>query len=352
MGSYISFPIYGEDSEKQENTKQASEKIYDRKFYELSLPWQYLLESAEHQAEAALMIANYNEVFLKSQSPRKFDNVPVRSTNRLGNRSDKGKVNSNKLQKILREQLKGLQKTQLAIRTIHEAMIDSELQKVDFHLTNTNIEKTFYNPDLKELKKELHELLKTNKHLHQQKIESENLMKSSESFECQCQDEKVASDEEEMDYQILREDCVQVFPGKIKQCNLIENFVHLLKQHYETIGSRLDVKCVDDIGDIQADLPVLVLCINVSRLAHDAESALLGMNRNKFVGLVIMHHKEVHAPAIEPSERLLSLSSTFKSKALGKIFDMAFLSTEGIYRCEMNNMAINNICSFIKSAMV
>lgn len=65
-----------------------------------------------------------------------------------------------------------------------------------------------------------------------------------------------------------------------------------------------------------------------------------------------MHYKEVHAPAIEPSERLLSSSSTFKSRVLGKIFDMAFLSTEGIYRCEMNNMAINDICSFIQSAKV
>ena len=67
----------------------------------------------------------------------------------------------------------------------------------------------------------------------------------------------------------------------------------------------------------------------------------------EYVGLVILHIKEVHEPDIQSSEKLLA--STFKKNGPGKMFDMAFVSTKGIYECNMNEMSVKDIVSFIRS---
>ena len=69
---------------------------------------------------------------------------------------------------------------------------------------------------------------------------------------------------------------------------------------------------------------------------------------NKNQGLIILHHKDTHALPNQPSERLLTSSSS-QLKKLGGIFDMAFLSGKGIYPCDMNNRAVSELVNFIKT---
>lgn len=72
---------------------------------------------------------------------------------------------------------------------------------------------------------------------------------------------------------------------------------------------------------------------------------------NKSQGLIVLHHKDTHALPNQPSERLLT-SSTAEYKKLGGIFDMAFLQAKGIYPCDMNNRAVNELVSFIKTCSI
>lgn len=93
-------------------------------------------------------------------------------------------------------------------------------------------------------------------------------------------------------------------------------------------------------------LPLLVLCINASRLGTDVNQALRDVNRSRTFALVVLHHKDIHALPRQPSEKLL-IGSEYKD--INLIVDIAYLTTKGIYPCEMNNISLDKLYSFIKS---
>ena len=61
--------------------------------------------------------------------------------------------------------------------------------------------------------------------------------------------------------------------------------------------------------------------------------------------MVILHHKEIHALPNQSSERVLTSQ---EYKALGGIIDMAFLSSRGLYPCDMNKAAVTTLMDFIR----
>ena len=74
-------------------------------------------------------------------------------------------------------------------------------------------------------------------------------------------------------------DVVQVFPAKIKGRDRVEEFTSLVYTNCESSGYGLNIQVLDKPEDIRSDQPVLMLCMKVSRLRTDVESALKGLKR-------------------------------------------------------------------------
>ncbi|XP_078313276.1 uncharacterized protein LOC111130943 isoform X1 [Crassostrea virginica] len=117
------------------------------------------------------------------------------------------------------------------------------------------------------------------------------------------------------------------------------------------LTDRLAVEKVDLVrqaysGNTDYCWPLLVVCVNVSRIGADAKEALKGIPKgsNKDVALLVFHHKEAHALPSQTSDKILT-GSDFNH--LGTIIDLAFLSQKGIYECEMNTVGIERVVSFL-----
>ncbi|XP_053403939.1 uncharacterized protein LOC123537535 [Mercenaria mercenaria] len=119
----------------------------------------------------------------------------------------------------------------------------------------------------------------------------------------------------------------------------------MLDTHMQTKNIQLEIVRCENISSIQPDKPTFVLCINSSRNGTDASSAIEGVHKSGRTALLIFHHKNIHALPNQPSDRMLT-STEFKQ--LGGIIDLAFLAGKGIYPCDMNNLAVSCIESFIQ----
>ena len=64
--------------------------------------------------------------------------------------------------------------------------------------------------------------------------------------------------------------------------------------------------------------------------------------------MVILHHKDEHALPEQSSERVL-VEPEFK--AMGGVFDIAYLSAKGIYVCDRNTGAIAGLVKFIQRVL-
>ncbi|XP_053389412.1 uncharacterized protein LOC128552407 [Mercenaria mercenaria] len=105
------------------------------------------------------------------------------------------------------------------------------------------------------------------------------------------------------------------------------------------------IVCQNEL-DVNPELPLLVFCISASRLGTDASTVLQNLNVSAKVSVLIFHHKDIHALPNQSSERVLTGP---EFKALGGIFDIAFLSDKGIYPCDMNQTAAVGIESFLRT---
>lgn len=109
---------------------------------------------------------------------------------------------------------------------------------------------------------------------------------------------------------------------------------------------RLQFIVCHDESDVDYDLPLIVLCINASRLGTDTLTALQNIKVSSKVSMLIVHHRDTHALPNQPSCRVLTGS---EYKPLGGIFDIAFLAEKGIYPCDMNRNASADLAQFLKS---
>lgn len=125
---------------------------------------------------------------------------------------------------------------------------------------------------------------------------------------------------------------------------VVEELSVMLNTQMEVKNIQLVIERCEDHSSVKPDKPTLVLCINASRLGTDAGSAIEGVPKSGKTALLIFHHKNMHALPNHPSDRTLTSS---EYKPLGGIFDLAFLREKGIYPCNMNNLALSGIESFI-----
>ena len=72
----------------------------------------------------------------------------------------------------------------------------------------------------------------------------------------------------------------------------------------------------------------------------------LYITESRTFAVVVLHHKELHALPRQPSAKLL-IGSDYKH--IGAIVDIAYLTTKGIYPCDMNERSLDILANFIKS---
>ncbi|XP_061174088.1 centrosomal protein of 162 kDa-like [Saccostrea echinata] len=119
----------------------------------------------------------------------------------------------------------------------------------------------------------------------------------------------------------------------------------ILMGHLEaTRGRQLEIVYTSDAKSVSSNKPLIVLCINASRLGTDVEQALQQVNCSKSVTVAVIHHKELHALPPQTSEKLLYGD---KFRDLYAIVDIAFLTSKGMYTCDMNNRALERLTEFI-----
>lgn len=91
---------------------------------------------------------------------------------------------------------------------------------------------------------------------------------------------------------------------------------------------------------------VLVICLNHSRLETDVDNALSRFTPDEYrkIFLVIVHSvPKKELPGDSSNIRLMRLD---KFKEIAEIVDMAFYKKQGIYKCVMNDIALNKIWEF------
>ncbi|XP_053404315.1 uncharacterized protein LOC123537188 [Mercenaria mercenaria] len=136
---------------------------------------------------------------------------------------------------------------------------------------------------------------------------------------------------------------VQLFSSHIG--NTIKDIeVHFIELLMKKLKNANFVKC-NELKDIDWKKMLIVLCIISSRVATDAAYAINDIKNPANTVLMLIHNKESHA--------LPKLTSSFvltdqEFQNLGGVFDLAFFERRGIYQCEMNDIALDKVCTFIK----
>lgn len=139
---------------------------------------------------------------------------------------------------------------------------------------------------------------------------------------------------------------VQIFmQRKVDLLSLIESdLLRLISKHPMFENKELKIVRPECPDEITGNHPTLVLCLHGSRLGTDAKSEVQNIREPGKTALLIFHYKDEHALPSQTSDGILTAA---EFKALGGIFDLAFLKEKGIYDCNMNNFAASNIIKFI-----
>ncbi|KAL3874019.1 hypothetical protein ACJMK2_037088 [Sinanodonta woodiana] len=128
--------------------------------------------------------------------------------------------------------------------------------------------------------------------------------------------------------------------------NVVSELSSTLQLQMLSWNLELVMQMCDMPSQISRSLPVIVICLNASRLGTDVSSALQGVPAGPNVAVLIFHHKDLHALPSQSSDRVLTGP---EYKHVGAIIDMAYLTTKGMYSCEMNNKALETLIEFIKT---
>ena len=107
--------------------------------------------------------------------------------------------------------------------------------------------------------------------------------------------------------------CVQMYAAVNKElCEKMMNELEgMLSLQFEMNNTSIEVEKHKQ-PPTDSDLPLLVLCINASRLGTDVNQALLNISQCRTIAVVVLHHKELHALPRQPSAKLLIGRAEFK----------------------------------------
>ncbi|XP_060598663.1 uncharacterized protein LOC132752366 [Ruditapes philippinarum] len=153
----------------------------------------------------------------------------------------------------------------------------------------------------------------------------------------------------------LEQDSVQIAPVQLfcQKRNdqvgfVIQEIVAQLNAKGKFGAKKLAFITCENSTDILPTLPLLVLCINASRIGTDAAKSIEGITKPQNSALIVLHYKDEHALPEQSSDRVLG-EPEFKS--LAGIFDIGFQSGKGIYNCDRNTNAVTGLVQFIQQIL-
>ncbi|CAC5404511.1 unnamed protein product [Mytilus coruscus] len=149
---------------------------------------------------------------------------------------------------------------------------------------------------------------------------------------------------QQIDTWVAKKHCtvhIQMYAAVNKELceKMMNELEQMLSMQFELNESIIEVEKYKDPPP-DSRVPLIVLCINASRLGTDVNQALSHVNRSRTTAVVVLHHKEYHALPRQPSEKLL-IGSDYKH--IGAIVDIAYLTTKGIYPCDMNEKSLDKL---------
>ncbi|XP_060590936.1 uncharacterized protein LOC132745936 [Ruditapes philippinarum] len=171
------------------------------------------------------------------------------------------------------------------------------------------------------------------------------------------ENDQLLKDKEDMKNKItkLERDSVQIAPVQLfcQKRNdqvgfVIQEIVAQLNAKGKFGAKKLAFITCENSTDILPALPLLVLCINASRIGTDAAKSIEGITKPQNSALIVLHYKDEHALPEQSSDRVLG-EPEFKS--LAGIFDIGFQSGKGIYNCDRNTNAVTGLVQFIQQIL-
>ncbi|XP_069116511.1 golgin subfamily A member 6-like protein 25 [Argopecten irradians] len=110
-------------------------------------------------------------------------------------------------------------------------------------------------------------------------------------------------------------------------------------------NTNLTIKQCTGTSDIPNG-PLIVLCLNMSRIGTNIQDALGEIQSDKNVFVMVLHHtSKDNLSSLTPTSLRVTGSEL---RQLGGIIDMAFSSDSGLYDCDLNNNAIDKITSIMR----
>ncbi|XP_021353031.1 trichohyalin-like [Mizuhopecten yessoensis] len=236
-----------------------------------------------------------------------------------------------------------MEKTQLES---NESRLQMEKQQLESNESRLQMEKQQLESEKSRLQTEKQQLESEQSRLQmdKQQLESE---KKSNLHKIQDLENNIKQAEEHIRLAKQKKVRVSLYSGN--HTTLMEASAELNKMlcfHWEALGILATVEPCLDPKAHTGTTPLIILCINASRLGTDVSNATQNIHCDQSVAVVILHHKELHALPSQPSEKLL-VGAQYRQ--LGAIVDIAFLKTKGLYACDMNEKALDKLTAFISN---
>ncbi|XP_069117149.1 putative leucine-rich repeat-containing protein DDB_G0290503 isoform X2 [Argopecten irradians] len=122
-----------------------------------------------------------------------------------------------------------------------------------------------------------------------------------------------------------------------------------LTKRLQTILEKDDIAITVQLCQTHAEVPsgpLVVLCLNMSRVGTNMLDALKGIKADRDVYVLVLHNTvKENLPQLTPTGLRVTDSVL---RQLGGIFDMAFNSDTGVYDCELNNSTTDKMATTLK----
>ncbi|XP_060072717.1 uncharacterized protein LOC132552556 [Ylistrum balloti] len=272
------------------------------------------------------------------------DRCPTQQGYQCGANCDCTSCKENRHLKEQLEKLKSESAKKDQEHTKQKQMDGSEIKKLKGKVEKNEREIQNLRDDVEKQRTEKNEIKSKNIALENEKrrLLEEN---SKNKQQIQRQSDHIAQMEKELHQAKQQKVGVSLYCGS--QATLTDasaELSHMLCSHWEALGIEAKVDKCEDPRTHPPSSPLIVLCMNASRLGTDVSNAIHNIRCDHSVAVVILHHKEIHALPSQQSEKLL-VGGQYRD--LGAIVDIAFLKSKGMYPCDMNEHALNKLTTFI-----
>ncbi|XP_033730453.1 uncharacterized protein LOC117319839 [Pecten maximus] len=125
-----------------------------------------------------------------------------------------------------------------------------------------------------------------------------------------------------------------------------KELTRLLDQRFDSRSVDFNVVYSDTSASLSHGV-LFALCLNKSNIVTSIQDALQETKGRRDTFVLVMHHTAIeNLPHMTPTRTRVARSNI--ELQLEEIIDMAFSSDNGLYECDLNNVAVDKIESIMK----